>query len=44
MNAPLEGLKVIEFAKILAEPWIGQTLADLGATVLKVESPQGDDT
>ncbi len=42
--APLEGLKVIELARILAGPWIGQTLADLGATVIKIESPQGDDT
>ena len=42
--APLEGLKVVELARILAGPWIGQTLADLGATVIKIESPQGDDT
>jgi len=44
MTAPLEGLKVVEFARILAGPWIGQTLADLGADVIKVESPAGDDT
>ncbi len=44
MNAPLEGLKVIELARILAGPWIGQTLADLGAEVTKIESPDGDDT
>jgi crotonobetainyl-CoA:carnitine CoA-transferase CaiB-like acyl-CoA transferase len=44
MSAPLEGLKVIELARILAGPWIGQTLADLGADVTKVESPKGDDT
>lgn len=44
MNAPLAGLKVIELARILAGPWIGQTLADLGADVIKVESPDGDDT
>jgi crotonobetainyl-CoA:carnitine CoA-transferase CaiB-like acyl-CoA transferase len=43
-TAPLEGLKVLELARILAGPWAGQTLADLGATVIKVESPQGDDT
>lgn len=38
------GLKVIEFARILAGPWAGQVLADLGADVLKIESPDGDDT
>ena len=41
---PLAGLKVVELARILAGPWIGQTLADLGAEVIKVESPDGDDT
>lgn len=43
-HAPLEGLKVVELARILAGPWAGQVLADLGATVIKVESPAGDDT
>lgn len=43
-DAPLSGLKVIELARILAGPWIGQTLADLGAEVIKVEAPEGDDT
>jgi crotonobetainyl-CoA:carnitine CoA-transferase CaiB-like acyl-CoA transferase len=43
-EAPLAGLKVVELARILAGPWIGQTLADLGADVIKVESPGGDDT
>ncbi|MEX1057177.1 MAG: CaiB/BaiF CoA-transferase family protein [Natronospirillum sp.] len=42
--APLAGLKVLELARILAGPWIGQSLADLGAEVIKVESPTGDDT
>jgi crotonobetainyl-CoA:carnitine CoA-transferase CaiB-like acyl-CoA transferase len=42
--APLRGVKVIELARILAGPWAGQVLADLGAEVIKVESPQGDDT
>lgn len=43
-GAPLAGLKVVELARILAGPWIGQTLADLGCDVIKVESPEGDDT
>lgn len=44
MSTPLNGLKVIELARILAGPWAGQTLSDLGAEVIKVESPDGDDT
>ncbi|MFO7921560.1 MAG: CaiB/BaiF CoA-transferase family protein [Nioella sp.] len=44
MTSPLQGLKVVELARILAGPWAGQTLADLGAEVIKVESPVGDDT
>ena len=43
-QAPLTGLKVVELARILAGPWAGQVLADLGAEVIKVEAPQGDDT
>ena len=42
---PLQGLKVVELARILAGPWAGQALADLGAEVIKVERPgTGDDT
>jgi glutaryl-CoA transferase len=41
---PLDGLKVVELARILAGPWIGQSLADLGAQVTKIEAPAGDDT
>ena len=44
MPSPLQGLKVIELARILAGHWAGQTLADLGAEVIKVEAAQGDDT
>jgi crotonobetainyl-CoA:carnitine CoA-transferase CaiB-like acyl-CoA transferase len=45
MNKPLAGVKVLELARILAGPWVGQLLADLGADVVKVERPgAGDDT
>ncbi|WP_321505072.1 CaiB/BaiF CoA-transferase family protein [Breoghania sp.] len=43
-DAPLKGIRVLELARILAGPWIGQTLSDLGADVIKVEAPAGDDT
>ncbi len=45
MDKPLTGVKVVELARILAGPWAGQLLADLGAEVIKVERPgTGDDT
>jgi crotonobetainyl-CoA:carnitine CoA-transferase CaiB-like acyl-CoA transferase len=45
MPKPLAGLRVLELARILAGPWAGQILADLGADVVKVERKgEGDDT
>ncbi len=45
MDKPLSGIRVVELARILAGPWAGQLLADLGAEVIKVERPgSGDDT
>jgi len=40
---PLSNIRVIELARILAGPWAGQLLADLGAEVIKVENPDGGD-
>ncbi|MBM2621716.1 CoA transferase [Actinoplanes sp. LDG1-06] len=43
-NGPLAGLLVADFSRILAGPYATMLLADLGATVVKVEGPSGDDT
>ena len=44
LGYPLEGLKVLDFSRVLAGPFAGRMLCDLGADVVKIEPPDGDVT
>jgi crotonobetainyl-CoA:carnitine CoA-transferase CaiB-like acyl-CoA transferase len=42
MAGSLEGVRILDLSTVLLGPWAGQTLGDMGADVIKVETPEGD--
>ncbi|MBM3347189.1 MAG: CoA transferase, partial [Betaproteobacteria bacterium] len=42
MGGPLQGLMVVEMGQLIAGPFAGKFFADFGATVVKIEPPEGD--
>ena len=42
MSGPLTGIKIIEFSQIIAAPFAGSMLSDMGAEIIKIEPPTGD--
>ena len=42
MSGPLEGVRVLEFSEVIAAPFAGMLMADMGADVIKVEPPWGE--